>query len=36
MKEAEIKVLRNNEWQIKKEFVLKKGKVYVPIQKMKV
>ena len=30
MKKAGVKVLRNEEWQIEDELVLKKGKVYVP------
>ena len=30
MKRAEVKVLRNEEWQIEDDLVLKKGKVYVP------
>ena len=29
MKKAEVKVLRNNKWQIENELVLKEGKVYV-------
>ena len=30
MKKAGVKVLRNEEWQIEDNLVLKKGKVYVP------
>ena len=30
MKKAGVKVLRNDEWQIEDELVLKKGKVYIP------
>ena len=30
MKKARIKMLRKEEWQIKGELVLKKGKVYMP------
>ena len=30
MKKAGFKVLRNKEWQIEKELVLKEGKVYIP------
>ncbi len=30
MKKAEVKVLREEEWQIKGNLVLKEGKVYVP------
>jgi len=30
MKKAGVKVLRNDEWQMKDDLVLKKGKVYVP------
>ena len=30
MKKAEVKVLRNNEWQIKDKLVLKEEKVYIP------
>jgi len=30
MKETGVKVLRNDEWQIKDNLVLKEGKVYVP------
>ena len=30
MKKAEVKMLRNEEWQIEKGLVLKEGKVYVP------
>ena len=33
MKKAEVKVLRNEEWQIEKDLVLKKGKVYIPRDK---
>ena len=29
MKKARVKVLRNNEWQIEDDFMLKEGKVYV-------
>ena len=29
MKKAEVKILKNDEWQIEKGLVLKKGKVYV-------
>jgi len=29
MKKAGVKVLRNDEWQIKNELVLKKGKKYI-------
>ena len=29
MKKAEIKVLRNNEWQIENELVLKEEKMYI-------
>ena len=29
MKKAEVKVLRNEEWQIEKDLVLKEGKVYI-------
>jgi len=29
MKKAEVKILRNNEWQIEIELVLKKRKIYV-------
>ena len=29
MKKTEVKVLRNDEWQIEDDLVLKKGKVYV-------
>ena len=29
MKKVEVKVLRGEEWQIKRDLVLKKGKVYV-------
>jgi len=29
MRNAGVKVLRNNEWQIENELVLKKGKVYI-------
>ena len=29
MKKAEIKVLRNNEWQIENELVLKEEKIYI-------
>ena len=30
MKKAEVKMLRNEEWQIKEGLVLKEGRVYVP------
>ena len=30
MKKAKIKELRENEWKIEGELVLKKGKVYIP------
>jgi len=30
MKKAEVKTLRNEEWQIEEGLVLKEGKVYVP------
>jgi len=30
IKKVEVKVLRNNEWQIEDELVLKEGKIYVP------
>ena len=30
IKKVEVKVLRNKEWQIEDELVLKKRKVYVP------
>jgi len=30
MKKAGVKVLRNEEWQIKNDLVLKEGKIYVP------
>jgi len=30
MKKAEVKVLRNDEWQIKESLVLRKEKIYVP------
>jgi len=30
MKKAGVKVLRNDEWQIKDELVLKERKMYVP------
>jgi len=30
MKKTEVKVLRGEEWQIKGDLVLKKGKVYIP------
>ena len=33
MKKTRIKVLRNNEWQIENELVLKEGKMYVPKDK---
>ena len=33
MKKAEIKILRGEEWQIKENLVLKKGKVYMPRNK---
>ena len=33
MKKAEVKVLRNEEWQIEKDLVLKNGKVYIPRDK---
>ena len=33
MKKAEVKVVREDEWQIKGELVLKEGKVYVPKDK---
>jgi len=37
MKKAEVKVLRNEEWQIEEGLVLKEGRVYVPKdEKMKV
>ena len=29
MKKAEVKVLRNNEWQIENELVLKEEKIYI-------
>ena len=30
MKKVKVKVLQGDEWQIEKDLVLKKGKVYVP------
>ena len=30
IKKVEVKVLRNNKWQIEDELVLKEGKIYVP------
>ena len=30
MKKAGVKTLRNEEWQVEKELVLKEGRVYVP------
>ena len=33
MKKAEVKMLRDEEWQIEKGLVLKKGRVYVPKDK---
>ena len=30
MKKAEVKILRDKEWQIEKRLVLKKGRVYIP------
>ena len=30
MKKTEVKILRNEEWQIEKDLVLKEEKVYVP------
>jgi len=30
MKKEGVKVLRNDEWQIKDELVLKEGKIYIP------
>ena len=30
IKKVEVKVLRNNEWQIEDELLLKEGKIYVP------
>jgi len=33
MKKAEVKVLRNEEWEIEENLVLKEGKVYVPRDK---
>ena len=30
MKKAEVKMLRNEEWQIEEGLVLKEGKVYIP------
>ena len=33
MKKAGVKVLRNKEWQIEDNLVLKEGKVYVPRDK---
>jgi len=30
MKKVGVRILRNNEWQIEEELVLKEGKVYVP------
>jgi len=33
MKEAKVKELQGNEWQIKGDLVLKEGKVYVPKDK---
>jgi len=30
MKKAGVKMLRNKEWQIEKELVLKEGRVYIP------
>ena len=33
MKKVRVKVLRNEEWQIENNLVLKKGKVYVPRDK---
>jgi len=30
MKKTEVKVLRGNKWQIERELVLKKEKVYIP------
>jgi len=29
MKKAEIKVLRKDEWQLERDLVLKKGKIYM-------
>ena len=33
MKKTEVKILRNNKWQIKYELVLKERKVYIPKDK---
>ena len=33
MKKVRVKVLRNEEWQIENNLVLKKGKVHVPRDK---
>ena len=33
MKKAGVKMLRNEEWQIEKRLVLKKGRVYIPKNK---
>ena len=33
MKKAGVKILRGDEWQIERNLVLKKGKVYVPKDK---
>jgi len=33
IKKAEVKALRNDEWQIEEDLVLKKGKVYIPKDK---
>ena len=33
MKKAEVKVLQGNEWQIKRELVLKEEKIYMPKNK---
>jgi len=30
MKKAEVRILRNDEWQIEEGLVLKEGKMYVP------
>jgi len=33
IKKAEVKVLQENKWQIKKNLVLKKEKIYIPKNK---
>jgi len=33
MKKTEVKVLKNNEWQIEDKLVSKEGKIYVPKNK---